>query len=377
MIEHGGSQCGYCTPGFVLSLFAEFHSAKRDFDDAVVEGNLCRCTGYNSIRRAMRALQKTATFALPALPPASAPVSASPWLMRPTNLVEALALKQAHPDAGWLAGATDLGLEFSRDALHPKPLIAIDHLPELLTLTLADDGLSIGAGVTLTRLQQALIGTPIGADPELSAHRHGALFGLYTMLHWFAAQQVRNRATVGGNIGTGSPIGDLLPVLLALDAALILRSARGARHVALADYFLGYRKTLLAADELIDKVTLSLKTTAARRFTQSYKVGKRGSDDISIVAACFVIDVDANNVVQHARMAYGGVAATPIRALAAEASLLGQAFTPELAARVQPLLQAELQPLSDFRASAHYRRRLLSALFEKFLHEMGVVAVNS
>ena len=379
MVRHGGSQCGYCTPGFVMSLFAAFHSAEKALDDASVEGNLCRCTGYNSIRRAMAELIDIPRFALAELPPAAAPApeaQGQQWLYRPSNLDAALSLKQRHPQAGWLAGATDLGLEFSRDALHPKPLIAIDALAELSQLSLTGGHLEIGAGVCLSRLQAALRGKSDAGDIDLALHRTGILRGLYTMLHWFAATQVRNRATLGGNLGTASPIGDLLPVLLALDAEIVLQSLAGERSIAASNYFLDYRKTALLADELVRCVHIKLAAhpnadaQTTRALTQSYKAGKRGSDDISIVAACFLLELDGDNVITKARLAYGGIAAIPIRATAAEALLIGQSLSSNLSALVRPALHAAFTPLSDFRGSADYRRQLIVNLFDKFLFEM-------
>jgi len=383
MVRHGGSQCGYCTPGFVMSLFTAFHSAEKALDDAAVEGNLCRCTGYNSIRRAMAELIDTPAFALaelPAITDNESDPQANQWLYRPATLDAALRLKQRQPDAQWLAGATDLGLEFSRDALHPKPLIAIDALVELSQFTLTDGLLEIGAAVSLSSVQAALRGQLHLFDPQLhldlSSYRTGALRGLYSMLHWFAATQVRNRATLGGNLGTASPIGDLLPVLLALDAEIVLQSVGAKRSVCVSNYFLDYRKTELLPDELVRCVHINLPTNSdSRTLTQSYKVGKRGSDDISIVAACFLLELDADNVIIKARLAYGGIAAIPIRASAAEALLVGrtldwQSGGTELSALVRPALHAAFTPLSDFRGSADYRKMLIVNLFDKFLFEM-------
>ena len=375
MVRHGGSQCGYCTPGFVMSLFSAFHSADKTLDDAAVEGNLCRCTGYNSIRRAMAELIDIPAFTLAELPAATEraaePEPQEQMLYRPATLEAALHIKQRLPQAQWLTGATDLGLEFSRNARHPKPLIAIDTLLELSQLKLIAGQLEIGAAVNLSRLQAALRGNGQLGDSDLSMHRHGALRGLYTMLHWFAATQVRNRATLGGNLGTASPIGDLLPVMLALDAEIVLQSLRGERSICVSNYFLDYRKTALLPDELVRCVRIKLPiNSAAPTLTQGYKVGKRGSDDISIVAACFLLELDGHKVITKARLAYGGIAAVPIRAKAAEALLVGQTFSTELTALVRPALHAAFAPLSDFRGSSDYRKQLIVNLFEKFLFEM-------
>jgi xanthine dehydrogenase small subunit len=361
MVRCAGSQCGYCTPGFVMSLFADFH-ANKQLNEEVVEGNLCRCTGYSSIRRAMAELRGLASFDLPA--PATRPTSLgsvadSDRFYTPKSLQDALELKAKMPNARWLAGATDIGLELSRDARHPYPLIAIDQLAELQGIRLEGEFLELGAALTLSDLKAALESELAGSEWQV----------LRTMLHWFAAMQVRNRATIGGNIGTASPIGDLLPALLALDAEVELRSLRGGRWIALAEYFLAYRKTALAVDELISTIRVPRAKASIKRLSSSYKVGKRGSDDISIVAASFVLDVDAAGRIVHARLAYGGIAATPIRALAVESLLIGARIQAALSAEVLQALSSAFSPLSDFRGSAAYRCELIVNLYRKFINE--------
>uniref|UniRef100_UPI002148DD1B FAD binding domain-containing protein n=1 Tax=Tahibacter caeni TaxID=1453545 RepID=UPI002148DD1B len=248
LVECAGSQCGYCTPGFVMSLFAGYYAGA--LDDETTEGNLCRCTGYRPIR--------SATAVLAALPApqdafaalldetATPPSAALGSYFSPRSIGDALALKVQQPAAVWIAGATDLGVELS----HGKPVatafIALDRIPELQQLEIGADVVRIGAGLPLSRLETELA----GVFPALDQ-----------MLPWFAARQVRNRATVGGNLGTASPIGDLLPVLLALDAVVHLRGPHGARDVAIADFFLDYRRTARAADELV--VAVSLPRAAA------------------------------------------------------------------------------------------------------------------
>jgi xanthine dehydrogenase iron-sulfur cluster and FAD-binding subunit A len=187
------------------------------------------------------------------------------------------------------------------------------------------------------------------------------------MLAWFAGRQVRNRATLGGNIGSASPIGDLLPVLLALDATIELRGPKGPRSVAAADFFLAYRKTVRAADELVVAVHLP---RVPGRVDAAYKVAKRQTDDISLVAAAFALDRDAVGVVTHARLAYGGVAATPVRALHTEAFLVGRRLDAATVAAAVACLQGEFTPLDDLRGSADYRRALCGELFAKFAAEL-------
>jgi xanthine dehydrogenase iron-sulfur cluster and FAD-binding subunit A len=214
----------------------------------------------------------------------------------------------------------------------------------------------IGAAVPLSHIENVL---------------HGIFPSLDEMLHWFAARQVRNRATLGGNIGTASPIGDLPPVLLALDATVTLASIQGDRTLPLADFFKGYRQTELQQGEIIKTVTIpkAISKGATKRLSFSYKIGKRGTDDISIVAAAFAIDLDAEQKILHARLAYGGVAATPIRAIAVEQALIGQPWNLETVRSVKPMLHEAFTPLSDLRGSANYRKLLVGNLFEKFFIE--------
>ena len=360
LIDCAGSQCGYCTPGFVMSLFCDYHADQ--LSDLSVEGNLCRCTGYTSIRLAIEALKvQRAASAIAALPAQFADVPAqidshSGTLFLPARLTDALALKQTHTDAVWLAGGTDLGLAFSQFGGAARH-IALDHVAELRVLEHTDAQLIIGAMVRLDDVQQYLRTPPL-------VNQFPAVL---SMLHWFAAQQVRGRATLGGNLGTASPIGDLLPVLLGLDAQIVLGSLSGERRVAAADYFLGYRITACQPHELVLRVELPMPKIG--HISQSYKVGKRGSDDISIVSSCFQIGVNKTGHIDFARLAYGGVAAVPLRAIAAENLLIGLRADSDLLGAVKPVLQQTFTPLSDFRGSANYRQQLIVNLFDKFLRE--------
>ncbi|MFC5382626.1 xanthine dehydrogenase small subunit [Aquipuribacter nitratireducens] len=364
LVDAAGSQCGYCTPGFVMSMVAGFHdpacAGPEGLPDDVVEGNLCRCTGYAPIRRACRALSGAS-----AEPPVGGVVAgargaaveaAGRTYHRPTTLADALRLLEEHPDATVLAGATDLGIELSHHRLDPRVTVALEDVAELHHLAVTPTHLEIGAGVSLTRLER-----------EAAGH----LPALDEMLRWFAARQVRNRATLGGNLGTASPIGDLPPVLLALDAELVLADLDGERAVPVEDFFTGYRETVLRPGELIRlvRVPLARSDGTTRRLTWSYKVGKRGADDISVVAFAATLDLDADGCVRHARLAYGGVAVTPVRAHEVEASLLGRRLDPATVADTSARLQAWVKPLDDHRASAAYRRRLVGSLFEKLVAE--------
>ncbi|HRN60241.1 MAG TPA: xanthine dehydrogenase small subunit [Chiayiivirga sp.] len=354
MVDHGGSQCGYCTPGFVMSLFAGYYEG--ELSDHATEGNLCRCTGYRSIRDATAALRMhprdTDRFdALRAAPRAPQGAAALEGFHSPAALADALALKAAHPEAAFIAGGTDLGVNLSRGQAVAPAFIALDRVVELHAIDVDETRVRIGAGVPLTRIERELA----GLFPALDE-----------LLPWFAARQVRNRATLGGNLGSASPIGDLAPVLLALDATLELAGPSGRRSVALADFFLDYRKTARAPEEIIVAVTLPRRDDIAQA---GYKVAKRQTDDISIVAVAFALARDAQGVVTHARLAFGGVAATPKRALEVEAALLGKPLDAAAVETARTALTQAFTPISDHRASAAYRRALCGNLFAKFARE--------
>ncbi|CAN5892563.1 FAD binding domain-containing protein [soil metagenome] len=366
MVDTGGSQCGYCTPGFVMSLFAGYYD--EQLNDGTVEGNLCRCTGYLPIRRAARSLGGPADddphlWTLDHVPPLEplAFENEENAFFRPSSLDEVFGLLQTHPDAVLIAGGTDLGLELSHHSGHFPCLVSLEDVEELKVVKAGSSHLEVGAGLPLSHIENKL---------------RGIFPALDTMLHWFAARQIRNRATLGGNLGTASPIGDLAPVLLALDAELRLRNAGSEHLVPLAKFFTGYRQTLLQKGEVIVSVLIpqTLPEGAVRRLSNAYKVGKRGTYDISIVAAAFTVDLNADGRVVQARLAYGGVAATPVRATAVEAALVGKLWNDRTVQEAKKSLQTTFKPLDDLRASAAYRNRLVGNLFEKFYFETQEVA---
>lgn len=364
MVKTGGSQCGYCTPGFIMSMFAAYYSGK--VDDVSIEGNLCRCTGYLPIRRAASIV----TNAKPEDDFSEKLAETSPILTewnyqnqteqfyRPLELSKVLEILKENPEAVLIAGGTDLGLELSHHTREYPILISLEAVKELHGIRETETTVEIGAAVPLTHIETQLKGMFPSVD---------------TMIHWFAASQVRNRATLGGNLGTASPIGDMLPVLLSLDAKLQIASAEGLRVVEIANFFKGYRQTDLKPQEVIVSVQIprTLPQGALRRLSQSYKIGKRGTDDISIVAAAYTIDLDESDRIVQARLAYGGVAATPIRATDVEAILIGKPWQTNTVQKVKQVLRETFNPLSDLRASAEYRRMLVANLFEKFFEETG------
>jgi xanthine dehydrogenase small subunit len=360
MIEHGGSQCGYCTPGFVVSLFAEYYR-ERPVDPHSIAGNLCRCTGYRPIRAALEQIGRQR----PApddrfrerLDHPSAPlgkhdqIHAEHRLARPASLSEALELLAAEPQAKPIAGGTDLVVEINQRFTRWPLLVSLDAIPELRTITRGPDTIEIGAAVPLHELERELAG-------EL------AIFDELWPL--FSSQLIRNRATLGGNVVNASPIGDGPPVLLALDAELIVQSKAGTRKLPIAEFFIGYRKTLLAPGELLTSIRVPRHRPTHAHF---YKVSKRMLDDISTVAAAFALDLDEQGSITRARLAFGGVAATPARAYAVEDALIGQPWTAQTLARITPLAEQAFTPMSDHRASADYRKAMVVRLLQKFLAE--------
>jgi xanthine dehydrogenase small subunit len=369
MIDQAGSQCGYCTPGFVVSLFCEYYRRDRaGYDPEAIAGNLCRCTGYRPIIAASQALPRPAADdanlrSLEQAPPALASLahtSAQRRFLRPTRLSELFEQLAQYPGATLIAGGTDLMVYANQRYQRFDTLIALEGLDELQRFELTDDEIVMGAGIPLTHLEARLE----HACPEEAP----ALAQLWPL---FSSRLIRNRATLGGNLGTASPIGDSPPVLLALDAELSLLSAGGARRMPLREFFLGYRKTALAPGELIGSVHLRRPLPRIQRF---YKACKRPLDDISTVAAAFALDLSPSGQIERLGIAYGGIAATPLRAARAEQLAQGKPWNAATLARLLPELNALGTPLSDFRGSGEYRRALVGKLFEKFFADTAAQA---
>ena len=368
----GGSQCGYCTPGFVVSMAAEYyrperrdgeHHAPNGFDIHALSGNLCRCTGYRPIQDAAYALD-TPPQGDPLATRRSRPAPTPPpthlsgpdgAFYRPADLPEALDLLAEHPDAKLLAGGTDWGVEVNLRHARAGVTIALDALDELRELEWHADHVRLGAGLNLSELERRLNGR------------------IPLMAEWFpqfASRLIRNSATLGGNLGTASPIGDSPPTLLALDTSLVLASSAGEREVPLADFFRGYRQTDLGGGELIRAVKVPLPLAPLSGF---YKYAKRRFDDISSVAVGIALELDGDRV-RRVRIGLGGVAATPLRALKTEAALTGRPWTESTVREAARLLGQEGTPLSDHRASAEYRAAMLEQTLLKFFHERRDVA---
>jgi xanthine dehydrogenase small subunit len=365
MAEAGGSQCGYCTPGFVMSLFAEYYRPGRsDYDPESISGNLCRCTGYRPIVDAARKLRPPPVDdpwllrldRAPALPALEYMANGHRFL-RPSSLPDVFDALERYPDAVLLGGGTDLMVYSNQRYTRYATLVSLAGVAELQTLSWGNgqgghDEITLGAGVPLSHLERALEGV-----------RAGELRLLHEVLPLFSSRLIRNRATLGGNLGTASPIGDSPPVLLALGAELTLASKGGVRRLSLSDYFIGYRKTALVPGELILSVHIPRPLPRVQRF---YKVSKRVMDDISSVAAAFALDLDAAGRVERLQIAYGGIAAIPLRAHALERLAAGRLWDGDTLRLLQQASRQIGTPLSDHRASADYRRAMISSLLERF-----------
>jgi xanthine dehydrogenase molybdopterin binding subunit/xanthine dehydrogenase small subunit len=375
MVRNYGSQCGYCTPGTVMSLFEGYYRddlrEEWQLDDQLC-GNLCRCTGYRPIRDAgLECIARHAETAqedpfrgrigrqCEELKPVSYALDNETFHRR-ESLRELLELLRLNPQAQLVAGATEIGLKITKLFQRFPVLISLEGVRELQELEKTDAAWRIGAALPLTTVWEAIGG-------EFPA--------LETMFRWFGSRQIRNRATLGGNLVTASPIGDSAPVLLALDAEVELVSAEGERRVPLGDFFVGYRKTVLKPGEILRTIVIPRERpgeSGLRRLCQFYKVSRRREMDISTVSGCFRVDLDPAGYVKNARLVYGGVAVTPSRVRGAEDALTGKPWTVESVARIRPLLLEAFTPITDVRGSADYRRELVTELLEKFFEETQV-----
>jgi len=378
LVECHASQCGFCTPGFAMSLFGLYKSARTpsttDIHDAL-SGNLCRCTGYRPIvdaAKRMYALPPAQGWRAPGIAEDGTRVIGDDEKRMAAQLAtlarddsfeyahdggrwsaprtpDALARACAdRPDARIVAGTTDVGLWVTKELRDLVDMIYVGDVEALTAIHETTDGIEIGAAVTLT-----------DAMPILDRH--------FPELHeaWqrFASVPIRNSATLAGNVANGSPIGDSMPALLALDARVVLRSVRGEREVPLDRFYPGYRKTALVPGEFVSAIRIPARTEGV--LLRAYKISKRYDQDISSVFACFALAIETG-VVRSARIGCGGVAATPVRARKTEAVLEGARWDDAQAERAAQTLHDEFVPIDDMRATAGYRRNVLANLMRRF-----------
>ncbi len=387
MVECHGSQCGFCTPGFVMSLFALHRSeaapARERIHD-VLAGNLCRCTGYRPIVAAaermyddpaggngywlhrpyangdgspsagekalverLESLRRTETLALTG----PAVEGGTRRYFAPASLDDLAALVQEHPKAYLLAGGTDVGLWVTKAHQDLDSIIYLGAVPELQRVRVTDTHIEVGAGVTITDCQDVI-------------GEHFADFG--ELFRRFASPPIRNAATLVGNIANGSPIGDSMPALISLGATLRLRAGAETRELALDDFYLAYRKTALAEGEFVESVRIPI--TPGDRHFRTYKISKRFDQDISAVCGAFSIELDGG-VAHNVRICFGGMAAIPQRATGCEAALEGKEWSEATLPDALAALERDYTPIDDMRASAGYRRMVAHNLLRKFYLE--------
>ena len=364
MLECHGSQCGFCTPGFVMSLFAlhrQRDGAAVSRGDALhaLSGNLCRCTGYRPILDAAQTmhhwpdvpldesglLQQLKLLAQDGRAPVAD--SASNFYATPTTLSELLRLRAAHPQALIAAGTTDVGLWVTKQHRRFGQIIDVTRVTELRRIERGAHSLSIGAAASLTEAFDALA----ECRPQLKP-----------FFDRFAGLPVRESGTLGGNVANGSPIGDSMPLLIALGATLVLASTRGERTLPIEDFYLAYRKTALAPDEVLARIEVPQPTP--HEWLRADKISKRFEDVISAVCLAVALQVE-DGVIHSARIGAGGVAAVPARAMQTEAALAGQQCAEAIFDAAATVLEAEFKPLSDMRASSAYRRAVLGNLLRR------------
>ena len=375
MVRCHGSQCGFCTPGFVMSLFAMYQNhvcrgeaITRELAQAELSGNLCRCTGYRPILAAARQMaelpaarvdEAALVRQLQSLRTAGMEGDSANAYLAPTTLAGLLAARATYPQAQLVAGCTDVGLWVTKMHRQFPQVLDVTRAAELRRITTAPAEITIGAAVPLADAFDALI----AGRPQLK-----------TFATRFAGLPVRNSGTMGGNIANGSPIGDSMPLLIALHARIVLASTRGEREMAIEDFYTGYRKTVLAGDEVL--AWIKVPRSESHEFLRAYKISKRYDDDIS--AVCLVVNMTLDQgQVAAISIGAGGVAATPMRAVRTEAALRGQAWSEAAALRAGAALREEFQPISDMRASAGYRSQVLGNLMQRFwLESQGEQHIN-
>jgi xanthine dehydrogenase small subunit len=376
MVDCHGSQCGFCTPGFVMSLFA-LQKNSEGFDKAdtmeALAGNLCRCTGYRPIIDAAEqaccqqqpdqfdAAEAQTVAQLKSIAPSDTAElnSGDKRCLLPLTVADLADLYAANPDARLLAGGTDLALEVTQFHRVLPVMIYVGHIESMKRVEIVADNIEIGAATSLSDSYAALA----AEYPD---------FG--ELLHRFASLQIRNQGTLGGNIGNASPIGDAPPLLIALGAQIVLRKGNDTRNLPIEDYFLDYKVTARQEAEFIEKILVP--RAQHNQAFRAYKVSKRLDDDISAVCAAFNLRIE-DGVVQDARIAFGGMAAIPKRAAACEAALRGTAWNNAAIERACSALAEDFTPLSDFRASKEYRLLIAQNLLRKFFLELQAPDVET
>ena len=351
MVAHHGSQCGFCTPGFIASMVAAHSNGATDHDDQLA-GNLCRCTGYAPI---IRAAEAAAEQPVPVWVKSDLPEVGTASKFQPDSSDALAALYEAHPDATLVAGATDVGLWVTKQLRELDPVIFLGRCDDLKEITVTETEISLGAMVDMNAMRDAI--TPL--HPSYGE-----------MLRRYASTQIRNAATLGGNVANGSPIGDNPPALIALGATLHLRKGDARRSMPIEDFFVAYGQQDRLPGEFVEYITIPRQEDRLK----VYKLSKRFDQDISAVLGAFNIQV-SDGVVTGARIAFGGMAATPKRAAAVEAALIGAPWSEDGIAPALAAFSQDYTPMSDMRASAGYRLETARNMLTRYvLEDQGVAA---
>ncbi len=369
MVASHGSQCGYCTPGFIMSLFALYKNEQDPGQESISDaltGNLCRCTGYRPILEAaaracvhkgmdhFNAKEDAVRELLISIQREEINLQISSGLQsyaRPSGMNEALRLKVAQPEAILISGATDVALRVTKKREVLKEIIDLSGIRELKSFVKNKEEIILGAGLDLEEIK-------LKTERDLPA--------LHKMLAVFGSRQIRSLATLGGNIGSASPIGDTLPVLLAYRARVHLKSLHSEQEYTLDEFITGYRQTKRKADEIISSIHIPLPEKS--RIVESYKVSKRKDLDISTVSAGFMLKLN-DHLVEEIILAYGGMAGMTKRALQAEEFLTGKIWNRANAESAAEIIYNEFSPLTDARSGAEFRRLAARNLLIKFWSE--------
>ncbi|MDE0309866.1 MAG: xanthine dehydrogenase small subunit [Acidiferrobacterales bacterium] len=369
MVEEHGSQCGFCTPGFIMSMFAMYHNrcpTDRQSIDNALAGNLCRCTGYAPIVRACRKALKSVTddqfdqceretvgriSKLDAGAPVEVRANGQKYFA-PTTTDELAQILKLHPESRMVAGATDVGLWVTKQRQHLETVVYTGAVESLTRIDIDDGYIRIGAAVTIADAMAVL------------AERYNSLDELFVR---YGSEQIRNLATLGGNVANGSPIGDSLPALVALDARLLISSKQESRTVAAENFFIDYGRQDLAPGEYLERIDVPLPRE--HQTFRIFKISKRFHQDISAVCGAFSVTM-RDKQVQTARVCYGGMAATPLRAANCEQALVGNVLDAAGVAQAREALDLDFSPITDFRGSSRYRTTVATALLERFADEL-------
>jgi xanthine dehydrogenase small subunit len=361
LVEHHGSQCGFCTPGFIMSMFALYQQAEQPDRETVIQalsGNLCRCTGYRPIidatldvcqNKQTDKFKQTENQTVISLNKINKQAISTDNLLVPTSRQELAAAKAKYPQANVFAGSTDLALQVTQQLKSFDKLIALGAMPDLNLLVEQEQGLLIGAALPFGKIESSLL----KYFPELSE-----------LLWRFAATPIRNQASLGGNVANASPIGDMPPALLALDAVFHVDNGQQKRTIAASEFFLDYRKTALQTSEWIEAIFIPF--TGDTNLVRAYKISKRYEDDISAVCAVFNVQIIEGKV-QKIDCGFGGVAAIPATVTALGEQLIGRTWSEKETFKIgEEILKHAFSPLDDVRASKAYRIKMLTNLWKRF-----------